>query len=446
MGNFTPETARALGGAGWLTERRLAAAERFASTALPTPAEEAWRYSRIDLLDLDRYRPGPAGGDGTFLGATVERAATVRVLNGAVVGIDLDATYAAKGLVVADIAGLAEAPAALGAGVDGSPDAFTVLNDAFLPGGTLISVPDGMVVEHPIIVEHWVCGAGAASFPRTVVAMGEDSEAHVLERFMSPADAHLVVPVTELVVGDAARLRFLGVQDHGPDIWQVALVRATVGRDATLRASAVALGGDYARLRSEALLTGAGASSEMVAVYFANENQMLDFRTLQDHDAPHTTSELLFKGAVEDEADSVYSGLIRLRPPAQRANATQTNRNLVLSEGASAKSIPNLEIECDDVRCSHASAVGPIDADQLYYLATRGVPPEAAERLIVFGFFEDAIDRLAFGAGAERLRAAVARKFDARRCCHPDAVTSGNRGQEKLPSSGQGGQEKLPSA
>jgi Fe-S cluster assembly protein SufD len=210
------------------------------------------------------------------------------------------------------------------------------------------------------------------------------------------------------------------VQDHGPDIWQLALVRSTVGRDATLRASAVALGGDYARLRSEAVLIGNGASSEMVAVYFANENQMLDFRTLQDHHAAHTTSELLFKGAVEDEADSVYSGLIRLREGAQRANATQTNRNLVLSEGATAKSIPNLEIECDDVRCSHASTVGPIDADQLYYLATRGVPPDVAERLIVFGFFEDAIDRLAFRFGAQRLRTAVTRKFDARRCCHPE--------------------------
>ena len=375
--NFTADVARALGGAGWLTERRVGAAERFASTALPTPSEEAWRYSRIDQFDLDRYRPAPPGG----------------------------------------------------AAADGSPDAFTVLNDAFTAGGTLISVPDGMVVEHPIVVEHWVAGAGAASFPRTVVALGEDAEAHVLERFTSGADAHLVVPVTELVVGDASRLRFLGVQDHGPKIWQVALVRATAGRDATLRASAVALGGDYARLRSEALLSGSGASSEMVAVYFANENQMLDFRTLQDHDAPHTASELLFKGAVEDEAESVYSGLVRLRPDAARANATQTNRNLVLSEGASAKSIPNLEIECDDVRCSHASAVGPIDADQLYYLATRGVPPDVAERLIVFGFFEDAIERLAFGSGTERLRAAVTRKFDARRCCHPDQVagTEGRR-------------------
>ena len=433
MSNFTPDSARALAGPGWLTERRIAAAEQFASTPLPTPSEEAWRYSRIDELDLDRYRPATADGDGTFLGPTVERAATVRVLNGTVVGIDLDDTYASKGLVVTNIADLAERPETLGACADGSADPFTLLNDAFLTGATFVSVPAGMVVEHPIVIEHWVCGAGGASFPRTVVTLGEDSEAEVLERFTSPADDHLVVPVTELVVGDAARLRFLGVQDHGAAIWQVALVRAIVGRDATLRASAVSLGGDYARLRSEALLSGAGASSEMVAVYFANENQMLDFRTLQDHDAPHTTSELLFKGAVEDEADSVYSGLIRLSRAAIRANATQINRNLVLSEGASAKSIPNLEIECDDVRCSHASAVGPIDPDQLYYLETRGVPPEVAERLIVFGFFQDAIDRLAFSTGSERLRAAVVRKFDARRCCHPDELAAARRLQPAPP-------------
>lgn len=436
--NFTPEAARALPGPRWLTQQRLAAAERFASISLPTPSEEAWRYSRIEDLDLGRYRPATADGEGTFLAPTVERAATVRVLNGTIVGIDLHEGYAAKGLVVADIATLADPPAVLGAAASDSADAFTVLNDAFMTGATLISIPDGMIVEDPIIIEHWVHGAGGASFPRTVVAMGEDSEAQILERFTSPAGDHLLVPVTELVIGDAARLRFLNTQDLGPDIWQIALVRATVGRDATLRSSTVALGGDYARLRAEALLAGEGASSEMVAVYFANENQMLDFRTLQDHDAAHTTSELLFKGAVEDEARSVYSGLIRLRPTAVRANATQTNRNLVLSEGAKADSIPNLEIECDDVRCSHGVAVGPIDPEQLYYLATRGVPPDVAERLIVFGFFEDAIDRLAFSAGADRLRAAVTRKFDARRCCHPDEVGTAavvrHGGQEKPPN------------
>jgi len=141
---------------------------------------------------------------------------------------------------------------------------------------------------------------------------------------------------------------------------------------------------------------------------------MLDFRTLQDHVAPRTNSDLLFRGAVEDQARSVYSGLVRIRPTAQRTNASQTNRNLVLSEGASAESIPNLEIEANDVRCSHASAVGPIDDDQLYYLQSRGLPPDVAERLIVFGFFEDVIDRLPLRGQEDALRAAVARKFDAR--------------------------------
>ena len=121
---------------------------------------------------------------------------------------------------------------------------------------------------------------------------------------------------------------------------------------------------------------------------------MLDFRTLQDHDAPNTRSDLLFKGAVEDTAQSVYSGLIRIRPDAQKSVAFQTNRNLVLTEGADARSVPNLEIEADDVKCSHASTVGPVDDDQLYYLATRGVPPEEAERLVVLGFFDDVFDRL----------------------------------------------------
>ena len=174
------------------------------------------------------------------------------------------------------------------------------------------------------------------------------------------------------------------------------------------------LGGDYARLRSETLLTGEGGESDQLAVYFADESQMLDFRTLQDHDAPRTRSNLLFKGAVEDVARSVYSGLVRLRTTAQKANAFQTNRNLVLSEGAHAESIPNLEIEANDVKCSHASTVGPIDDDQLYYLESRGIPPDDAERLIVLGFFDDVLERLPVSALTDGLRHSVVDKLEHR--------------------------------
>lgn len=417
MENFTPDAARALPGPDWLIERRLAAAERFASSSVPTPSEEAWRYSRIEQLDLGRYRPpgveADEGGTVTLgtAGAVTDRAAKVVCVNGVVTSAELDSGLEAKGVVVGDLSAVAEAPEWLGVCADGSRDLFVDLNDAFLRGGPFVYIPAGVVVDRPIVIVHRALGDGVASFPRTVIVAGEDAEVSVLERFGSLEDDHLAVPVVELVAGDAARVSYLSVQEYGPRTWQIGLQRAQVGRDSTLRSSAVALGGDYARLRSESLLSGAGASSEMVAVYFADRDQMLDFRTLQDHDAHHTTSDLLFKGAVEDTARSVYSGLVRLRKSAQRANASQTNRNLVLSAEAGAESIPNLEIEANDVRCSHASAVGPIDEDQLYYLQSRGVPPDTAERLIVFGFFEDVISRLPLAGLADPLRAAVASKF-----------------------------------
>ncbi len=295
---------------------------------------------------------------------------------------------------------------------DASPDAFTVLHDAFLAGGAFVKVPRGVVVERPIVVLHWSEGDGLASFPHTLVVAEDGAQVTVFDRYGSTdtgagSTGHLVDAVVELVVGDNAHVRYLSVQEHGPRTWQIALQRAHIGRDATLKSSVVALGGAYARLRSESLLAGSGAESDLTAVYFGDGHQMLDFRTLQDHDAPNTRSDLLFKGAVEDTAQSVYSGLIRIRPEAQKSVAFQTNRNLVLTEGAEAKSVPNLEIEADDVKCSHASTVGPVDDDQLYYLATRGVAPEEAERLIVLGLLRR---RLRPPAGAIAGRAAPAQR------------------------------------
>src|SRR5574341_1475904 len=238
-----------------------------------------------------------------------ERAGLVVVHNGRVVHCELDESLAAKGVMVDDLsAGDESVRDALGTCSDASPDAFTRLHDAFLLGGAFISVPAGVVVEQPIVVVQWSEGDGLASFPHTLVLAGESSEVTVLDRFASPdvrEHGHLVDAVVELLVGDAARVRYLSVQEHGPHTWQIALQRAHVGRDASLRSSSVALGGDYARLRSESLLTGSGAESDLLAVYFGDGNQMLDFRTLQDHDAPRTRSDLLFKGAVEDEARSV---------------------------------------------------------------------------------------------------------------------------------------------
>jgi Fe-S cluster assembly protein SufD len=338
------------------------------------------------------------------------------VRDGRVVHHELDGALEQKGVRVCDLATCAadEVQSTLGRCSDASPDAFTVLHDAFLTGGAFVKVPAGVVVDRPIVVLHWSEGAGHASFPHTLVTLEGGAIATVVERYASPTGDHLADAVVELLVEDDAHLKYLSVQEHGPRTWQVALQRAHLGRDATLVSSAVALGGDYARLRSESLLAGQSAESDLLAVYFGDHSQMLDFRTLQDHDAPHTRSDLLFKGAVEDTARSVYSGLVRLRKTAQKANAFQTNRNLVLSEGAAAESIPNLEIEANDVRCSHASAVGPIDDDQRYYLESRGIPPAEAERLIVLGFFEDVFHRLPVASLVAPLRRTVIEKIEHR--------------------------------
>jgi Fe-S cluster assembly protein SufD len=434
---FTPEASRAIAGPDWLAERRLAAAERLDDIDWPTTEQEIWRYSRIDELDLDRFRPvppeqlgqpgdEPAPGGGPVAAEAGERSGLVVVRNGRVVHHSLDEALEAKGVMVCGIATCerAEIGDDLGACSDASPDAFTALHDAFLAGGAVVKVPAGVVVEKPIVVLHWSEGDGLASFPHTLVVAGEGAEVTVFDRFGSTDHhhpgheqdhpGHLVDAVVELVLGDGAHVRYVSVQEHAPRTWQVALQRAHVGRDASLRSSAVALGGYYARLRSESRLDGESAESDLTAVYFGDGRQMLDFRTLQDHHAPHTRSDLLFKGAVEDEAQSVYSGLIRIRRGAQRANAFQTSRNLVLTEGAEAMSVPNLEIEADDVQCSHASTVGPIDDDQLYYLATRGVPPDEAERLIVLGFFDDVFERLPLPSLLGPLRRSVIEKIEHR--------------------------------
>jgi Fe-S cluster assembly protein SufD len=427
-GAFTPDAARSLGGPEWLVQRRGAAAEQLASLSWPAPSDEIWRYSRIDELDLERFRPfapeelGAPGderapGGGPWAAEAGKHAGMIVVRDGRVVHHELDPGLEAKGVRACGIATCEDeiVRELLGRVSSATPDAFTTLHDAFLAGGAFIHVPPGVVVEDPILVLHWCEGDARASFPHTLVALGEGAEATVLDRFGSPNTDHLVDAVTELIVDDNAHLRYLLVQEHGPRTWHLGYQRADLGRDATVRTSAVALGGDYARLRSEARLGGQAAESDQLAVYFGDGTQMLDFRTLQDHDAPYTRSDLLFKGAVEDDARSVYSGLVRLRKRAQKANATQTNRNLVLTEGASAESIPNLEIEANDVRCSHASAVGPIDEEQLYYLESRGIDPEEAERLIVLGFFDDVFHRLPVGALTSGLRRSVVDKLEHRR-------------------------------
>ncbi len=371
MSAFTPDVAREFDGA-W-SDLRIAAAD------LPTPDEEIWRYSRIDQLDLDRFAP----------------AACVTHVK------------APDGVIVDD----AE-PELF---PDETPDVFAELNRAFM-SPVVIRVRPGTTVAEPIVVTHEISGDGGAVFPRLVVDAGADSEVTVVERFVAAPGAEddlaLVVPVLQVLARQAARVKYLAVNEVGERTWQIGNQQSVGERDSSTLLATVTLGGDYVRARTEARLSGKGASTKQVALYFAGGEQMHDFRTIQDHDAPHTTSDLLFKGAVQDHAASVYTGLIKIRKHADGTVAFQTNRNLTLSDGAWAESVPNLDIETNDVKCSHASTIGPIDEEQRFYLESRGVRPEVAERLVVLGFFEEVISQLPAGDVIDDLRRRVANKLD----------------------------------
>jgi Fe-S cluster assembly protein SufD len=413
--DFSIDAARRLPGPDWLRERRAAAAEALGAIVLPSTDEEVWRYSRVAELDLDRFTPGdgttPAAVD--VPGGPEGYAGRVVVVDGVLAFVDLAPELAAAGVFVGRLTDHADGERLLGSVLTTPTDVFARLNDAFTVDPIAIVVPRGVVVDRPIAVEHVSTTPQRAVFPRLVVEVGENASCTVLDSQQSgPSDA-LVLPVVELRAERAARLGYGNVQQLGTATWQIASQVASADADSTVVASTAALGGEYARVRTDCRLVGAGATGDLVSLYFGNGDQTLDFRTFQDHAAPNTTSNLLFKGVVDDRSRSVYTGLIRVRKEARGTNAFQTNRNLKLSDDAWAESVPNLEIENNDVRCSHASTVGPIDEDQRFYLESRGVPPEAAERLVVAGFFAEVFDRLPVPQSVPVLRAAVAAKLDA---------------------------------
>jgi Fe-S cluster assembly protein SufD len=396
-----PDQLATLPGPAWLSARRAAAADAVGDPELPSTDEEVWRYSRVDELDLDDFAPVLAAPDPGLPAAVTavleslgERSGTAVIRNGHLVHAELAEDLAAKGVRLGAAGDHPDGATLLGALTAGSTDVFIALNDVFAPQPVALDVPAGVVVPHPVIVIDWVDAEGGAAFSRLVVRLGADAEARVIDWHGSDDVVALVVPVVELDVSPAARLHYVNVQDRGPRVWQIAAQLSRGEAASTVTAAQVGLGGDYARTRAECALVGRGATGRLRAVYFGEGTQMLDFRTFQDHVAPDCTSDLLFKGAVGDTSRSVYTGLIRVRKTARGTNAFQTNRNIKLSDGAWAESVPNLEIENNDVRCSHASTVGPVDEDQRFYLESRGVPTEVAERLIVSGFFDEVLDQL----------------------------------------------------
>jgi Fe-S cluster assembly protein SufD len=422
-GTFTKDNLPAVDGEpGWARSLRGDAVAAFEALPMPSQSTEEWRYTDVSGLDLGIYRPpAPAAAGPTEDGSPVrdivdglgERAGVLAHLDGVRSFRTATDELAAKGVIFTSLdQAIAEHPdlveKRLHALVPYDRTRFTALHAAFRTGGTFLYVPRNVAVELPLQAITYLEVDRAAVFPHTLVVAEEGAEVTFIDRFVSPdLTAAFSDAVTELHLGPGAQVDYVSLQDWGRGVTHLAVQRANVDRDASLRTLSVAFGASLSRTEVEAVLAAPGARSEMLGVYFTDGEEHYDHRTLQDHAAPHGTSDLLYKGALRDRSRAVYSGWIKVRPGAQKTDAMQTNRNIVLSEGSRADSIPNLEIEADDVKCGHAASVGPVSEDELFYLQSRGIPREEAERLIVKGFFQEVLDRIPLEEVRDAVDAAI---------------------------------------
>jgi Fe-S cluster assembly protein SufD len=270
-----------------------------------------------------------------------------------------------------------------------------------------------MDIEVPIQSYRWLDVAGSI-VPRTLVVVEEGSSVTYIDEYASADNEELAFSngAVELYVGEGSSLRYVSIQNWERNVLHFNTIRSKTEKDATINSLVVSLGSSLSRTNVEAGLEAPGGDSEMLGLYFADSDQLLDHHTLQDHLAPNAHSDLLYKGALRDESLAVFSGLIRVEPGAQKTDAYQTNRNLILgTDEAMAVSLPNLEIMADDVKCSHGSTTGQVDDVELFYLMSRGIPRKEAEKLVVFGFFGEVTSRIPFKGLKEKLDRAIEGKI-----------------------------------
>jgi Fe-S cluster assembly protein SufD len=291
---------------------------------------------------------------------------------------------------------------------------FSALTAAMAQQGVLIYIPKGVKVEQPLHSVFWGPGSGLAYFTHILIWLEEGSSLTYVHEAASPTentDQTLHSGIVEIHVGDAATLQFVELQSWGEHVWNFNHERAKVGKDASLDWIFAAVGSHLTKNFSDMDLTGQGAIGRMSGFYFTEADQHLDHDTQQNHLAPNTTSDLLFKGALKDNSRSVWQGMIYVAPGAQKTDGYQANRNLVLSRKARADSIPGLEILADDVRCTHGATVGKIDPEPIFYLNSRGIPRDDAVRLLVEGFFDPIMQRIPFDGVRERLQGSISEKM-----------------------------------
>lgn len=383
----------------WWLERKRAAYERFAALPLPRRTDEGWRFSNFGALTLDGF--GFPATQARAKDHALDSAGVIALANNrATRHTPVSAELAQRGVIFEPLqqalarhgdlvkAHLLTQPPRLGS------DKFAALHEAFLEDGAFIYVPKGVAVARPFAVYHENEGQGAAVFPHTLVVAEDNAQVTVVDFFKSAGAAQLACGGNDLYAGHGAAVTYVAMQDWSRDTLSFQFNATVARRDARVLSLNLHAGARQARHESFSQLQAPGAHSEMLALSVAHGAQEFDQRTLQIHQAPHTSSNLLYKNALLGSAKTIFSGLIVVDPDAQKTDAYQSNRNLMLSDDAEAHSLPGLEIQANDVRCTHGATSARIDREQEFYLEARGIKPVQAQELLVFGFFEEVLGKI----------------------------------------------------
>jgi Fe-S cluster assembly protein SufD len=392
---------------GWFRELQAKAWEEFEAEPWPTRGNELWRFSSVKNLALDGYvAAADFSGDPSTLTSSREfpnPAGRIIFANDTLVTAELlNPALECAGVIFTTLSEALEKhpdrlrehfmaqSARLGSAK------FAALHKSFVQAGTFLWIPRGLEITDPFEVFHLVQGDGVAVFPHTLVIAEDNSRVTLLEHFVSanPEDRGLACGVNDLVLKPGSKLNYVSIQEWSRKFVSVQVNSTVAAKDSAALNLALNFGGKYSRLESVSRMVDSGARSDMLAISVARDAQEFDQRTLQDHQKPDTTSDLLYKNALHDQSRTIFSGLIKVEPGAHRTDAYQKVRNLLLSDEAEANSMPGLEILADDVRCTHGATSGQVEPEELFYLKSRGIDDLAAKRLIARGFLNEVVDRL----------------------------------------------------
>ncbi len=437
MRGFTREAVEAISAAreerDWVREARLAAWETYESIPVPTLRDEEWRRTDLKGLRIADIIPfstaqeeqgviPPAIAD--VLEGAEDRGALLVQVNGQTVYREVSQSLTDAGIIVMDLHDAMREHEDLvrryfmTQAVKPETSKFTALHAAFWDAGIFVYVPKGVTATLPVHVVYYGTTPRLGNAPHTLVVLEEGAKLDLVDEYTSAPNENgaqgFATTVGELLVGPGAHLEYAHLQRWNRSTYSFHTQRLLLERDASAKTVNVGLGGQLSKYNIDCVLNGEGTTARLLNLTFADQKQLFSYETLQDHAQGNSLSDLLFKFGLQDSARTVYSGLIHVRPHAQKSNAYQRNANLLLSDKARSDSIPKLEIEANDVRCTHGATLGQVDQNQVFYLMARGLRRRDAERLIVDGFFAQIEDELTMPTLADRLRAAIDQKLSGR--------------------------------